>query len=118
MNFEEEFGKVWDEYHPKSINILTGRAGAIEYQRTWFKANNIPYTEEELLQRFKRNGTYKITSLGVEYVGLFDHNVPDGYRAIQSDEYFWVEKWKNGACVDYTEITKERFNSLKNETTY
>lgn len=93
--------------------MLTGRQGAVDYQLGWDTLMGVLSTREVVLKRYKRNGSYRITDAGVEYVGLFDHTIPDGFRAVQSDEYYWIEEWRDGVCIRYAEISEQYFNDLK-----
>ncbi len=97
----------------RKVQMHTGRQGAIDYQIRWNKSMGIQSSRKDLLKQFKRNGVYSITDFGVEYIGLFNPDVPDGVHVVKSEEYYWVEWWEDGACVKYAEITEQEFHKLK-----
>ena len=77
------------------------------------EAAGIPALTQEEKDKLEL-GTYRIsTKDGIQYVGLFDSEMKDGFYIRKRSDKFFSEEWRSGQRVRYKEITKEEFNKLK-----
>lgn len=111
----------------RSIRMMTGPGGAafgtscFEIATKEFLLGRELSEEEkqaihtEVESRDWQPGTYEVSDDGVKYLGLFDKDMKDGMYAIKSDDKYYVERWKNGARVEWEEISEEKFEELKKQ---
>lgn len=92
--------KNGDEYKGEFKNGL--KSGTGEY--TW--KNGAKYTGDWSKDKMNGSGTYyyKKSEKGLELVGTFKNNKPNGKCKYYTDDYTWYETtWKNGKCIKLTE---------------
>lgn len=125
---ETELKKLFENRsNQRNIHMMTGPGGAafgtscFEIATKEFLLGRELSEEEkqaihaEVESRDWQPGAYEVSDQGIKYLGLFDKNMKDGMYAIESDGKYYVERWENGARVEWEEISEERFEELKKQ---
>lgn len=110
----------------RKLIMTTGRQGAIEqeiafrvfieeYIGTKCTEAQIKEIEDEVNSMVWEDGVYKTNSeTGVlEYLGLWDKDMPNGDRVTKRNGHWYIERWKDGYRCKYKVITEEEQEELR-----
>lgn len=124
-DMEKFLEENWGGKEPRKMTIHTGREGAIlatigqiigfkEYAGETVTPEERAEIEKEVRSQHWEPGMYDISD-GVEYIGLCDDKMKDGYFVVKREGKYYMEDWKNGFRRRFNIISEEKFNQLKAE---
>lgn len=93
----------------RDVVNITGRGGAALFLEKFYGR---PLTLRERSELHP--GTYTISSAkGLQYNGMFDHKVADGYKIAKRINGYFIEYWRGGQREKWHRIPRKRFLRLK-----
>jgi hypothetical protein len=106
--------------------MYTGAIGARRFLELLYTNMGMTYeaARKRAAEEVTEDGTYAIHPTGIEYKGLHNPDMEDGYHLTQRREEgetefkFYVEQWYKGSRITNVEITEEAYNKMRrdNET--
>jgi hypothetical protein len=128
---QDKIDELIQDYQPKEVkepsrelHLYTGIEGAKQYMRNFLRMSKTfpdsrKLTQEELDEIDNRvesmewePGMYKYTDTGVEYIGLYNSEIPDGVKLVKRGDQHYIEDWKDGWRVQWDKVTKKEFKTL------